>query len=66
MASRALEDGDYLYVMHRREPHLLYPLLEKNGYEWRCREGGPSGYEIYIWRAGDRSAGDEVRKACSC
>lgn len=26
-----LETGDYLRVLHRREPHLLYPLLEKAG-----------------------------------
>lgn len=26
-----LEAGDYLRILHRREPHLLYPLLEKEG-----------------------------------
>ena len=34
--SRVLQPGDYLKVIHRREPHLLYPLLEKLGLNWHC------------------------------
>ena len=62
-ASQALVAGDYLQVKHRREPKLLYPLLEKAGFSWSSREVAPSSYEIYIWRKGDSSAESEVSNA---
>lgn len=51
-----LRSGDYLRVLHRREPHLLYPLLEKGGYSWTTRSGQESQYVILIWRQGDQHA----------
>ncbi|MCG8426277.1 MAG: DUF2249 domain-containing protein [Chromatiales bacterium] len=56
-----LQPGDFLHVFHRREPLLLFPLLEKKGVGWHCREGGPAGYEIYIWMADDAVAEQQVR-----
>ena len=55
-AMKLLNAGDYLRVLHRREPHLLYPLLEKGGYCWFTRPGETSQFEILIWRQGDSSA----------
>ncbi len=55
-AIQNLQAGDYLKVIHRREPHLLYPMLEKSGYAWRTRPGGLSEFEIFIWRREDRAA----------
>lgn len=51
-----LEAGDYLRILHRREPHLLYPLLEKGGFSWLTRTGEKTLFEILIWRRGDKSA----------
>lgn len=51
-----LQKGDYLRVLHRREPHLLYPLLEKGGFAWSTRHGRTSHLEILIWRQGDQGA----------
>jgi len=51
-----LKAGDYLRVLHRREPHLLYPLLKKGGFAWSTRSGETSRFEVLIWRQGDRSA----------
>ena len=62
-ALQTLKEGDYLRVLHRREPHLLYPLLEKSGFEWRTREGGEAAFEILIWPQRDRAAG---RQALAC
>lgn len=62
-AIQVLESGDFLQVIHRREPNLLYPLLEKAGFAWHCQQGGPAGYEIYIWRNGDADAEAEARCA---
>lgn len=55
-ALQTLTQGDYLRVVHRREPHLLYPLLEKSGFHWRTRKGGKAGFEILIWPQHDQSA----------
>lgn len=52
-----LTEGDYLRVIHRREPNLLYPVLEKMGFAWRSRPGGASEFEIFIWKRTDRAAG---------
>ena len=51
-----LKAGDFLRVQHRREPHLLYPLLEKGGFSWSTLPGQKSRFEILIWRRGDHSA----------
>jgi uncharacterized protein (DUF2249 family) len=55
-AIQQLHPGDYLRVLHRREPHLLYPLLEKSGFTWRCRGDEPGGYEVFIWKTDDLAA----------
>ncbi|MCB1871119.1 MAG: DUF2249 domain-containing protein [Gammaproteobacteria bacterium] len=51
-----LETGDYLRVLHRREPHLLYPLLEKGGFVWSTRAGRTGQFELLIWHQDDQSA----------
>ncbi len=58
----ALGPGDYLRVIHRREPHLLYPILQQQGYEWATHPLGPASYEIYIWRTGDASAKADAQR----
>jgi uncharacterized protein (DUF2249 family) len=59
-AVQQLSSGDFLHVMHRREPHLLYPLLEKSGFVWHCVEERSDQYAIYIWRESDQVAGKEA------
>ena len=59
-AIEALNGGDYLYVVHRREPHMIYPMLENMGIAWVTRPGGPEGYEIFIWRKGDNIASSKI------
>lgn len=59
-ALQLLAKGDYLRVIHRREPHLLYPLLEKSGFQWRTRTGGKASFEILIWRQDDADARDQA------
>ena len=59
--------GDYLRVVHRREPHLLYPLLEKSGIRWHTRSAGDASFEILIWRQDDAAAEQQVQdylRAC--
>lgn len=59
-AIQQLAPGEYLNVVHRREPHLLYPLLDKGGFAWRCIEVLPDQYAIYIWRSSDKIASEEA------
>ncbi len=56
-----LGEGDYLRVIHRREPHLLYPVLENLGFDWHSRPGGLSEFEIFIWKRADRAAASAAR-----
>lgn len=60
--SRELPPGDYLRVIHRREPHLLYPLLEKLDLTWHCQPLAAASFNIYIWRCDDHAAETEVRQ----
>jgi hypothetical protein len=62
-ASHSLPDGDYLRVIHRREPHVLFPLLEKSGFASHCRQDGAYGYEIFVWREHDLLADRQVKSA---
>ncbi len=52
-AAAELAPGEYLRVLHRREPLPLFPLLEKLGCAWRCQPGSVTPYEVLIWRADD-------------
>jgi len=51
-----LQPGEYLQVLHRMEPHLLYPILTQTGYAWLTKSGQTTPIEIYIWRADDNQA----------
>ncbi len=55
-----LDAGDYLRVLHRRDPLPLYPMLEKMGFSWRCQPGAQTNYEIFIWRRDDAAAQEAV------
>ncbi|KRT55079.1 DUF2249 domain-containing protein [endosymbiont of Ridgeia piscesae] len=57
-----LKEGDYLLVIHRKEPLLLYPLLVQRGFCYRLRKGGPSVYQVLIWREQDAAAEAAVNK----
>ncbi len=58
-AVAALDDlatGQYLRLVHRRDPELLYPILDKRGHACRKRIGREGTVELLIWRRGDRAA----------
>jgi hypothetical protein len=57
--------GEYLRMTHRREPCLLFPVLEQNGFAWRIRREGSGAYEIFIWRERDCQARDAVDRVMS-
>lgn len=52
-----LQTGEYLRVLHRMEPHPLYPILTREGYAWLTQEGRDVvQIEVYIWRNTDAQA----------
>jgi len=57
-----LRPGEYLHLLHRREPFPLYPILEEMGFAFMTRPGRAAAYEIFVWRRGDVSAEEEARQ----
>ena len=56
-----LATGVCLCLLHRREPLLLFPVLEQRGYDHITREipradNGMPAFHIYIWRQHDTRA----------
>ncbi len=47
--------GECLRVRHRREPWLLFPLLEDAGWSWHLQPDG-DGFELLLWRTLDTAA----------
>lgn len=41
--------GDWLKVLHRREPYPLYNMLRNMGYCWSTVPGKITAIEILIW-----------------
>lgn len=59
-ALERLAPGEYLHVLHHREPLLLYPWLQEQGYAWRTQAGSTTAFEIVIWRVVDLAAATAV------
>lgn len=55
-----LAAGDFLHIEHRREPHLIYPMLEQQGFAWHTHARGAAKFDIYIWRQGDQDAQSQI------
>ncbi|MGD8617614.1 MAG: DUF2249 domain-containing protein [Gammaproteobacteria bacterium] len=57
----SLSPGDYLRMLSHRDPVLLYPILDSQGFS-HSRLQDPGGlYEILIWRSGDVAAEQAMR-----
>jgi hypothetical protein len=62
-AAEDLESGQYLRMLHRRDPCLLYGNLDNNHFKYLQREGSTTAVELFIWREGDAEAADAVQLA---
>lgn len=58
-----LAAGEYLRVLHRREPLLLYPWLQEHGFAWHTQIGDTTAFEIILWRAADAPAAAAAARA---
>ncbi len=48
--------GQYIRMLHHREPFPLYGILENIGFKHLTRVGQETSFEIFIWRRGDEVA----------
>lgn len=48
-----LQPGEYLHLLHRRDPHLLYSHLQERGMLYRRVEGKQAHFELLIWHGND-------------
>ncbi len=58
-----LQVGEYLHVLHRMEPHPLYPILTQKGYSWNIK-ASKQPIEIYIWHSDDLTAKENMLYEC--
>ena len=45
-----LAAGDALRMLHGRQPNLLYPILEREGFAHHTTTTAEGDFEILIWR----------------
>ena len=60
-ALNSLADGEYLRLLSHRDPVLIYPLLEQQGFTYEKPVDPAVSVEVLIWRAGDVLAAQGVR-----
>ena len=59
-AADELAQGQYLHMLHRRDPCLLYGNLDNNGFKYFQRQGTTTAVELFIWREDDTEAAAAV------
>lgn len=64
-AIEKLQHGEYLRLLHRRRPCLLYENLQKRGFSSETRAGREVACEVFIWRDGDDEAARAARAIAS-
>ncbi len=62
-AADQLKPGQYLRMLHRRTPCILYGNLDDNGFKYLQRKGSTTAVEVFIWREDDAEAAKAVQLA---
>ena len=57
-----LKPGEWLRILHRREPFPLYDILQKQSFCWETKSGKNSAFEIIIWRCNDTIARANIQQ----
>lgn len=57
-----LEPGQYVRMLHRREPCMLYGHLDDNHFKYYQRKGTTSAVEVFIWSENDDEAAAAVQR----
>ena len=56
-----LEPGQYLRMLHRRDPCMLFSNLDDNDFNYFQRKGSTTAVEVFIWRENDNEAAKAVQ-----
>ena len=59
-AAAQLKPGQYLRMLHRRDPCLLYGNLDDNHFKYIQRKGSTTAVELFIWAENDVEAAKAV------
>ena len=62
-AAAQLKPGQYLHILHRRNPCLLYGNLDNNHFRYIQRPGLTAAVEVFIWPENDTKAEAAVQLA---
>ena len=62
-AAEQLKPGQYLRMLHRRTPCILYGNLDDNNFKYFQRKGSTTAVEVFIWRENDDEAASAVQLA---
>lgn len=60
-AAEKLEPGQYLRMLHRRDPCMLYANLDDNHFNYFQRPGTTTAVEVFIWHDDDAEAAATVQ-----
>ena len=59
-AAEQLKPGQYLRMLHRRDPCMLYGNLDENHFKYFQRKGLTTAVEVFIWSENDAEAATAV------
>ena len=59
-AADELKPGQFLRMLHRRDPCMLYANLDENGFKYFQRKGLTTAVELFIWSEDDADAAAAV------
>ena len=54
--------GEYIRMIHRKQPLPLIELLESRGFECAIKQGTKSEWDIIIWHKSDKLVNDFCQK----
>lgn len=60
-AAAQLKPGQYLRMLHRREPCMLFGNLDDNHFRYYQRKGTTTAVEVFIWAEDDNEAARAVQ-----
>ena len=62
-AAEQLKPGQYLRMLHRRDPCMLFSNLDDNHFKYFQRKGSSTAVEVFIWPENDTEAAAAVQIA---
>ena len=60
-AAAQLQPGQYLRMLHRRDPCMLFGNLDDNHFKYFQRKGTITAVEVFIWAEDDHQAETSVQ-----